>query len=45
MIEREQKAAIERQIGGDKAIVIYGARQVGKSTLLHSMFDSRDDVL
>lgn len=45
MIEREQKAAIERQIGGNKAIVIYGARQVGKSTLLHSMFDSRDDVL
>ena len=45
MIEREQKKQIERLIGGDKAVIIYGARQVGKSTLLHQLFDDREQVL
>lgn len=45
MIER----IIERQIMGDlfqkKAIIILGARQVGKSTLLKKIFQDRADVL
>ena len=45
MIEREQRQRIESFIGRGKAIIIYGARQVGKSTLLHSLFDNRDGVL
>ncbi len=45
MIEREQRQRIETFIGRGKAIIIYGARQVGKSTLLHSLFDNRDGVL
>ena len=34
-----------RLLGNRKAIVIMGARQVGKSTLLHEIFDTREDVL
>lgn len=45
MIEREQRRRIEAFIGRGKAIIIYGARQVGKSTLLHTIFDDRDGVL
>lgn len=45
MIEREQRQRIEAFIGRGKAIIIYGARQVGKSTLLHTIFDNRDGVL
>lgn len=45
MIEREQRQRIEAFIGRGKAIIIYGARQVGKSTLLHTIFDDRDGVL
>ena len=45
MIERIQKGLIAHLIGGEKAIIIYGARQVGKSTLLHDLFGKLDRVL
>lgn len=32
-------------LGSQKAIIVMGARQVGKSTLLESLFRQRDDVL
>ena len=45
MIEREQKQQIEQLIGSHKAIIIYGARQVGKSTLLHQLLDDKERVM
>ena len=45
MIEREQKQQIEQLIGSHKAIIVYGARQVGKSTLLHQLFDDKEGVM
>ena len=45
MIARQLKPQIEAQLGSGKAIILLGARQVGKSTLIHTIFDNRDDVL
>lgn len=45
MIRRQIEPQIEALIGRGKAITIMGARQVGKSTLLHQLFNYRDDVL
>lgn len=45
MIERQLRPAIEALLGSGKAIIIMGARQVGKSTLLREMFGVRNDVL
>lgn len=45
MIHREQKAKIEALLGGGKAIVIMGARQVGKSTLLSEIFRGKEGVM
>lgn len=45
MIIREQQKKIESLIGSRKAIIIFGARQVGKSTLLHTLFDDKKNVL
>lgn len=45
MIERILRQKIEGMIGGEKAIIIMGPRQVGKSTLLHEMFGASQDVL
>ena len=45
MIERTQESAIKSLIGSNKAIILMGARQVGKSTLLHSLLDGDDSVL
>ncbi len=45
MIQRIQKEQIEKLLSGDKAIIILGARQVGKSTLLNQLFTSKDDVM
>lgn len=45
MIERKIKNSIESQLGSNKAIIIMGARQVGKSTLLSQMFGSQKKVL
>ncbi len=45
MIQRIQKEQIEKLLSGDKAIIILGARQVGKSTLLNQLFTSKDDAM
>ena len=45
MIERTQESAIKSLIGSNKAIILMGARQVGKSTLLHSLLDGDESVL
>lgn len=45
MIERTQESAIKSLLGSNKAIILMGARQVGKSTLLHSLLDGDDTVL
>ncbi|AEF83492.1 ATP-binding protein [Leadbettera azotonutricia] len=45
IIERSIKADIEEKLLSGKAIVIFGARQVGKTTLLHDLFDKRNDVM
>ncbi|GBU07477.1 ATPase [Bacteroidales bacterium] len=45
MIERILKKAVQSKIGKGKAIILMGARQVGKTTLLRSLFSNMDDVL
>lgn len=45
MIQRILENQINSLLGSDKAIIIMGARQVGKSTLLNTLLSSRDDVL
>ncbi|MBR1792906.1 MAG: ATP-binding protein [Bacteroidales bacterium] len=45
MIHRTIEDAIAPLLGGRKAIIVMGARQVGKSTLLETLFRQRDDVL
>lgn len=45
MIQRQLKPQIVRLMGSGKAIIIMGARQVGKSTLLHDLFDGQKEVL
>jgi len=45
MIEREIQKLIENQSGKGKAIVILGARQTGKTTLLKKMFYGKENVL
>ena len=45
MINRVLETNIRNLLGGGKAITIMGARQVGKSTLLHQMLGTRDDIL
>lgn len=44
-IRRELLPIIEKQIEKKKIILIMGARQVGKSTLLKDIFSNRDKVL
>lgn len=45
MIHRMIEDAIAPLLGTEKAIIIMGARQVGKSTLLNTLFRGRDDIL
>lgn len=45
MISRIIESSISPLLGGKKAIIIMGARQVGKSTLLQQMLSRRDDVV
>ena len=45
MINRTIESYITPLLGGKKAIIIMGARQVGKSTLLHQMLGRCDDVV
>lgn len=45
MIPRLLEQQIQRKLFKGKAIIIYGARQVGKSSLLRQMFDNQPDVI
>ena len=45
MIRRLLEDTITTMLGADKAIIVMGARQVGKSTLLNTILGTRDDVL
>lgn len=45
MIYRQLQSKIIESVGTRKAIVLIGARQVGKSTLLHQLLDDKDGVL
>lgn len=45
MIARTLSETLKAKIHFRKIIVLYGARQVGKSTLLHELFMDRQDVL
>lgn len=45
MIERQIEDLINRNTGKGKAVIILGARQVGKTTVLEKMFSNRKDVL
>lgn len=45
MIKRDLENKIQDKIGKGKAIVIYGARQVGKTTLLKIIFGDNPNVL
>lgn len=45
MIERTLIKSLKAKIPFKKIIVIYGARQVGKTTLLNELFSDRQDVL
>ncbi len=45
MIQRKQKEQIGKLLGTGKAIIIMGARQVGKSTLLTDIFGQEEGVL
>lgn len=45
MIRRTIETKITQLLKNGKAIIIMGARQVGKSTLLHMMLSERGDVL
>lgn len=45
MIHRRLEDNIRKLLGGKKAIIIMGARQVGKSTLLHQMLDNQENII
>jgi len=46
MIQRSMVNSIKSKMFGGKAIIVLGARQVGKTTLINDLIlDSRDDVL
>jgi predicted AAA+ superfamily ATPase len=45
VIERKLENIIRRRLGTDMAIMVFGARQTGKTTLLETVFEYIDDVL
>ena len=45
MIQRKAKHYIEDIIANNKAVILLGPRQVGKTTLLHSIAESYGDTL
>jgi predicted AAA+ superfamily ATPase len=45
MIDRIIEHSINNELNKGKAIIVLGARQVGKSSLLKKMFSNRDDVV
>ena len=44
-IRRELEDVIKKYLNKGKVIVLYGARQVGKTTLLQNLFPKQDEVL
>lgn len=45
MIKRTLEAAMQQRLWKGKAIILFGARQVGKTTMLKNLLQGRDDVL
>ncbi len=45
LFERDIKISISQWLDSREVLIIYGARQVGKSTLLHQLFNKWDDAL
>ena len=45
MIQRILEKTIQQRLGQGKALILFGARQVGKTTMLKNMLRERDDVL
>lgn len=45
MIHRQLQSRMQYSVGTKKAIVLIGARQVGKTTLLRQLLDGKDGVL
>jgi len=45
MIKRILFNEIKKKIGAKKSIILFGARQTGKTTLLKELFSGKDDVL
>jgi predicted AAA+ superfamily ATPase len=45
MIERAIKTRISGKLGKGKAILLFGPRQTGKTTLLHQILDEKQDVM
>jgi len=45
MIERAIKPHISDKLGKGKAILLFGPRQTGKTTLLHQILDEKQDVM
>jgi predicted AAA+ superfamily ATPase len=45
MIERALKQGITDKLGKGKAILLFGPRQTGKTTLLHQILDEKQDVM
>ena len=45
MIKRILRDKLQSQLGSSKAIIVMGARQVGKSTLLKELLDGNTDVM
>lgn len=45
MIDRFLEKRIQSRLHQGKAIILLGARQVGKTTLLHSIFNNQNDTL
>ena len=45
MIKRSLEKNIELRLQDSKAIILYGPRQIGKTTLLHQLFDNKESVL
>jgi predicted AAA+ superfamily ATPase len=45
MIKRAITETISLKLGTGKAVLLFGPRQTGKTTLLHQLFDTRPEVL
>lgn len=45
MIKRILEKVIQQKLWQGKALILFGARQVGKTTMLKNLLQGRDDVL